>query len=57
MLGSAAKAGAAAVRTVRTAVAVPNALTARLDLAHADLRLGSLAELPLADLLARLRAR
>jgi HAD superfamily hydrolase (TIGR01509 family) len=36
-------------------VAVPNALTARLDLAHADLTLRSLAELPLPDLLARLR--
>jgi HAD superfamily hydrolase (TIGR01509 family) len=47
----------AAKRAGMTAVAVPNALTARLDLAHADLRLASLADLPLADLLARLRAR
>ena len=45
----------AAKRAGMTAVAVPNALTARLDLAHADLRLTSLADLPLSDLLARLR--
>jgi HAD superfamily hydrolase (TIGR01509 family) len=32
-------------------VAVPNGVTASLGLDHADLRLGSLAELPLADLL------
>jgi HAD superfamily hydrolase (TIGR01509 family) len=47
----------AAKRAGMACVAVPNALTARLDLAHADLRLGSLAEVSLADLLARLRAR
>jgi HAD superfamily hydrolase (TIGR01509 family) len=34
-------------------VAVPNALTRELDLSRADLQLGSLAELPLAELLAR----
>jgi len=47
----------AAKRAGMACVAVPNPLTARLDLAHADLRLGSLADLPLGDLLARLRAR
>jgi HAD superfamily hydrolase (TIGR01509 family) len=47
----------AAKRAGMTAVAVPNPLTARLDLAHADLRLTSLADLPLGELLARLRAR
>jgi hypothetical protein len=36
-------------------VAVPNALTARLDLSAADLSLASLAELRLPELLARLR--
>ena len=46
-----------AKRPGMTAVAVPNALTARLDLAHADVRLRSLADVPLGDLLARLRAR
>jgi HAD superfamily hydrolase (TIGR01509 family) len=46
----------AAKRAGLACVAVPNPLTARLDLAHADLRLDSLAELPLAELLARLRA-
>jgi HAD superfamily hydrolase (TIGR01509 family) len=35
-------------------VVVPNALTHQLDLGEADLRLGSLAELPLRNLLARL---
>jgi HAD superfamily hydrolase (TIGR01509 family) len=35
-------------------VAVPNPLTARLDLSGADLRLDSLADLPLAELLKRL---
>jgi len=44
----------AAKRAGLKCVAVPNALTARLDLAHADLRLDSLAEVPLAELLARL---
>ena len=38
-------------------VAVPNALTARLDLGAADLRLTSLADMPLAALLARLAGR
>ena len=47
----------AAKRAGMSCVAVPNSLTARLDLAHADLRLTSLAELPLGELLARLRAR
>jgi HAD superfamily hydrolase (TIGR01509 family) len=47
----------AAKRAGMTAVAVPNALTARLDLAHADVKLTSLDEIPLAELLARLRAR
>ncbi|HEU4368080.1 MAG TPA: HAD family hydrolase [Methylomirabilota bacterium] len=45
----------AAKRAGLTCVAVPNPLTARLDLAAADLRLGSLAEVPLAELLGRLR--
>ena len=47
----------AAKRAGMTCVAVPTPLTARLDLPHAALRLGSLAELPLADLLGSLRAR
>src|SRR5215510_4836294 len=47
----------AAKRAGMSAVAVPNALTARLDLAHADLRLRSLADLPLRELLAKLGAR
>jgi beta-phosphoglucomutase-like phosphatase (HAD superfamily) len=46
----------AAKRAGLACVAVPNPLTARLDLGAADLRLGSLAELPLSELLARLRA-
>jgi HAD superfamily hydrolase (TIGR01509 family) len=37
-------------------VAVPNRLTSRLSLDHADMRLNSLAELPLAGLLARVQA-
>jgi HAD superfamily hydrolase (TIGR01509 family) len=45
----------AAKRAGLTCVAVPNALTARLDLGAADLRLASLADMPLAALLARLR--
>jgi HAD superfamily hydrolase (TIGR01509 family) len=45
----------AAKRAGLTCVAVPNALTARLDLSHADLSLTSLADLPLTDLLARFR--
>lgn len=47
----------AAKRAGMTAVAVPNSLTARLDLAHADVRLTSLADVPLAELLGRLRRR
>jgi HAD superfamily hydrolase (TIGR01509 family) len=47
----------AAKRAGLTCIAVPNPLTARLDLAAADLRLGSLADLSLPDLLARLAAR
>jgi HAD superfamily hydrolase (TIGR01509 family) len=46
----------AAKRAGLTCVAVPNPLTARLDLSGADLRLASLADLPLAVLLAHLRA-
>jgi HAD superfamily hydrolase (TIGR01509 family) len=46
----------AAKRAGLTCVAVPNPLTARLDLSRADLCLSSLADLPLAALLARLRA-
>jgi HAD superfamily hydrolase (TIGR01509 family) len=46
----------AAKRAGLTCVAVPNPLTARLDLSGADLCLTSLADLPLAALLARLRA-
>ena len=38
-------------------VAVPNALTADLDLGRADVRLSSLAEVPLETLLARLSSR
>jgi len=45
----------AAKRAGLTCVAVPNPLTARLDLGGADLRLGSLAEIPLATLLSRFR--
>ena len=44
----------AAKRAGLACVAVPNALTARLDLAAADLRLASLADVPLSVLLARL---
>lgn len=44
----------AAKRAGLRCVAVPNGLTARLDLGAADLRLASLAEMPLARLLARL---
>jgi HAD superfamily hydrolase (TIGR01509 family) len=46
----------AAKRAGLACVAVPNPLTARLNLDAADLRLASLAEVPLSDLLARLRA-
>jgi HAD superfamily hydrolase (TIGR01509 family) len=45
----------AAKRAGLACVAVPNALTAGLDLGGADLRLSSLAEAPLITLLARLR--
>jgi HAD superfamily hydrolase (TIGR01509 family) len=38
-------------------VAVPNALTALLNLDHADLRIASLADLPLCDLLAEVARR
>jgi len=44
----------AAKRAGLACVAVPNALTARLDLGHADLRLDSLADLSLPELLDRL---
>jgi beta-phosphoglucomutase-like phosphatase (HAD superfamily) len=46
----------AAKRAGLTCVAVPNPLTAQLDLSLADLHLASLADLPLAALLAHLRA-
>ena len=45
----------AAKRAGLTCVAVPNVLTARLDLSAADLSLASLADLSLPELLARLR--
>lgn len=45
----------AAKRAGLACVAVPNALTARLDLGAADLRLASLADVSLSVLLARLR--
>ena len=45
----------AAKRAGLTCVAVPNALTARLDLSAADLSLTSLADLSLPELIARLR--
>jgi HAD superfamily hydrolase (TIGR01509 family) len=45
----------AAKRAGLACVAVPNALTARLDLGAADLRLGSLADVPLAALFPRLQ--
>jgi HAD superfamily hydrolase (TIGR01509 family) len=44
----------AAKRAGLACVAVPNPLTARLDLSHADFTLPSLAEVPLAALLARI---
>jgi HAD superfamily hydrolase (TIGR01509 family) len=44
----------AAKRAGMTCVAVPNPLTARLDLSGADLRVDSLAEVPLSELLKRL---
>jgi HAD superfamily hydrolase (TIGR01509 family) len=47
----------AAKRAGLACIAVPNPLTARLDLAEADLTLASLADVPLAELLARLGAR
>jgi HAD superfamily hydrolase (TIGR01509 family) len=47
----------AAKRAGLTCVAVPNALTARLDLGAADLQVSSLADLPLTGLLGRLRSR
>ena len=45
----------AAKRAGLACVAVPNPLTARLDLSAADLRVASLAELSLPELLTRLR--
>ena len=42
---------AAAKRAGMRCVAIPNSITARLDLTHADIVLGSLAELTLRDLL------
>jgi HAD superfamily hydrolase (TIGR01509 family) len=45
---------AAARRAGMTCVAIPNSITARLDLSHADLILNSLAELTMAQLLERL---
>jgi beta-phosphoglucomutase-like phosphatase (HAD superfamily) len=45
----------AAKRAGLTCVAVPNPLTARLDLGGADLLLASLADVPLAALLSRFR--
>ena len=47
----------AAKRAGLTCIAVPNPLTARLDLAAADLTLTSLADVSLPDLLVRLRTR
>jgi HAD superfamily hydrolase (TIGR01509 family) len=47
----------AAKRAGLTCIAVPNPLTLRLDLAAADLTLASLADVPLADLLARFGVR
>ena len=47
----------AAKRAGLACIAVPNPLTARLDLAEADFTLASLADVPLADLLVRLGAR
>jgi HAD superfamily hydrolase (TIGR01509 family) len=46
----------AAKRAGLTCVAVPNPLTARLDLSHADLVVGSLADVSLAELIERLAA-
>lgn len=43
----------AAKRAQMFAVAVPNMVTAQLDLSEADLRLNSLSEMPLNDLIAR----
>jgi HAD superfamily hydrolase (TIGR01509 family) len=47
----------AAKRAGLRCVAVPNPLTARLDLRHADLTLASLADVPLIELLDRLGSR
>ena len=44
----------AAKRAGLRCVAIPNSITARLDLGHADLILGSLAEVTLAELLVKL---
>jgi beta-phosphoglucomutase-like phosphatase (HAD superfamily) len=45
---------AAAKRAGMKCVAIPNSITARLDLSHADLILNSLAELTVGQLLERL---
>jgi HAD superfamily hydrolase (TIGR01509 family) len=45
----------AAKRAGMTCVAVPNSLTARLDVSAADVRLESLADVPLSELLERLK--
>jgi hypothetical protein len=44
----------AAKRAGMRCVAIPNSITARLDLGQADLLLGSLAEVTLAELLRKL---
>ena len=44
----------AAKRAGLRCVAVPHAITEQLDLSHADLRLGSLADVPLREVIARL---
>jgi len=46
----------AAKRAGLRCVAIPNSITARLDLSQADLVLNSLADLPMAELLERLTA-
>ena len=48
---------AAAKRAGMRCVAVPNTITAKLDLTHADVTLTSLADVTLSQLLARLEAR
>jgi HAD superfamily hydrolase (TIGR01509 family) len=46
----------AAKRAGMRCVAIPNTMTASLDFDHADLRVASMAEMPLADLLERVMA-